>query len=71
MLEHDGKNFSTDSQCWSGRNSVTFTEVLASNGSQVQHWLVFVVYKRFPVRSLRTTMVRKYLKMLDFCAPKL
>ena len=23
----------------------------------VQHWLVFIVYKRFPVRSLRTTMV--------------
>ena len=23
----------------------------------VQHWLVFIVYKRFPVRSLRTAMV--------------
>ena len=29
------------------------------NLSQVQHWLVFVVYKRFPVKSLRTTMVKK------------
>ena len=29
------------------------------NLSQVQHWLVFVVYKRFPVKSMRTTMVKE------------
>ena len=32
-------------------------EALRCWNMTVQHWLVFIVYKRFPVRSLRTTMV--------------
>ena len=32
-------------------------EALRCWNMTVQHWLVFVVYKRFPVRSLRTGMV--------------
>ena len=32
-------------------------EALRCWNMTVQHWLVFIVYKRWPVRSLRTAMV--------------
>lgn len=42
---------------WGSDFVPSMREALRCWNMTVQHWLVFVVYKRFPVRSLRTTMV--------------
>merc|ERR1740123_682344 len=42
---------------WGSDFVPSMREALRCWNMTVQHWLVFVVYKRFPVKSLRTTMV--------------
>jgi len=42
---------------WGSDFAPSMREALRCWNMTVQHWLVVVVYKRFPVRSLRTTMV--------------
>jgi len=42
---------------WGSDFVPSMREALRCWNMTVQHWLVFVVYKRFPVKSMRTTMV--------------
>eukprot|EP00092_Neocalanus_flemingeri_P009614 GFUD01010348.1.p1 GENE.GFUD01010348.1~~GFUD01010348.1.p1 ORF type:complete len:495 (-),score=109.74 GFUD01010348.1:780-2264(-) len=42
---------------WGSDFKPSMREALRCWNMTVQHWLVWVVYKRFPVKSLRTTMV--------------
>merc|ERR1712098_1029099 len=42
---------------WGSDFAPSMREALRCWNMTVQHWLVTVVYKRFPIRSLRTTMV--------------
>ena len=42
---------------WGSDFVPSMREALRCWNMTVQHWLVFIVYKRFPVRSLRTAMV--------------